>query len=91
MKIIVYVNWDDESIISEREYQEYRNKEIQEMLDDCYSYEEWLSDYLCGNYTCMEIWNMTNRDRLEIRKKYEQTVNSDFDEDSDYVRVELEI
>ncbi len=91
MKITVYVSWDDESIISEKEYQEYRNKEICEAINDDDVYEEWLSDYLCGNYSHMEVWNLTDKDRLEIRKEYERTVNSNFDEDSDYVRVELEI
>ena len=91
MKITVYVSWDDESIISEKEYQEYRNKEIQEILTDDFAYEEWLSDYLYGNYTHMEVWNLTDKDRLEIRQEYERLTHRDFDEGSDYVRVELEI
>lgn len=91
MKITVYVSWDDESIISEKEYQEYRNKEIQEKLADDFAYEEWLSDHLYDHYTHMEVWNLTDKDRLEIRQEYERLTHSDFDEDSDYARVELEI
>ena len=61
--IVVYVNWDDEEILSEAEYQAKLEDETNIAAADDYQFGEWLNEH----YTADEIWDMNEGEREEIK------------------------
>lgn len=45
MKVTVYVNHEDEAVITEKEYFERLNKATEETAKDNFAFEEWVNDY----------------------------------------------
>lgn len=66
MKTYIYVDWCNHVAISEREYEEMIDKAIErgEFYDD--DFEDWLS----GNYSCIELFEMDEELQMEVRRQY---------------------
>ena len=60
--IVAYVNWSDEEIISEAEYEAKLEEETKIAAADDYQFGQWLNEY----YSADEIWNMAEAEKEEV-------------------------
>ena len=79
MKVTVYVNHEDETIINEKEYLERLDKATEEMTKDNLAFEEWVNDY----YSAYDIWKATPEEREEILKKWKDYCREYISNDGD--------
>ena len=61
-EVVIYVNWADEEIISEAEYQAKLEEETKISAADDYQFGQWLSEH----YNADEVWNMTAEEKDEV-------------------------
>lgn len=61
--IVVYVNWGDEEIISEAEYEAKVEEEANGFAADDYQFGQWLNEH----YNADEIWDMTEAEKEEVK------------------------
>lgn len=69
----VYINWDEQEVLTVEEYEKHLNETMQEMLEDEYILEEWL----CDNY------DYRNMGRMLMDGEYRIKVMAEF---KDYCR-----
>lgn len=60
---VVYVNWDNEEIISEAEYEAKLEEEANALADDIYQFREWLNEHYTADY----IWDMNEAEKEEVK------------------------
>lgn len=84
----VYINWREQEILTEEEYEKHLNEVMQEMLEDDGLLGEWIFDNL----------NYREAGRLAMSEEYRAEVMADFenycrdrarDEEEEYEEVEL--
>lgn len=100
MKIIVYVNWKDEEIITEKEYKE----KIKEVKKDKVNFDNYKSTYLNdyiedfigkSSYAINfeTVFNLTETERQkildEIKEGYEIQVEEEFSEDWEEIEMDI--
>lgn len=65
--ITLYINYDERKIYTEAEMQERINKAMEELsVTDCGEFDE----FLMGNYSCTELFNMPEEEKAEIFDAY---------------------
>lgn len=80
MKIKIYVNWDDEKVLSEKEA-------AKQLVEDKNIFNEWLID----RYTPEELLKMKDNEQEKVRQKYKEYCETTI-KDMDYYDVhEIEI
>ena len=100
MKVIIYVNWKDEEIITEKEYTE----KLKEVKKDKENFDDYKSSYL-NDYieefidrspypkNFETVFNLTEAERQkildEIKEGYEAQVEEDFSEEWEEVEVDI--
>ena len=63
----LYINYDERKIYTEAEMQERINKAVEELsVTDCGEFDE----FLAGNYSCTELFNMSEERKAEIFDAY---------------------
>lgn len=90
MKVTVYVNHEDEAVITEKEYFERLNKATEETAKDNFAFEEWVNDY----YSAYDVWTATSEKQEEIRKKWKDYCRDYLENDGDmqwWIDYELEV
>ena len=100
MKVIVYANWEEEEIITEKEYK----KRLEEEKTNKYNFEEFVSNYLSDDIKCYlsnkresitfaRVFNLTEKERTEIidgmREIFKNQVEEDFS--NEWKEVEINI
>ena len=100
MKVIVYANWREEEIITEKEYK----KKLEERKANKYDFEEYVSDYLSDdieNYfeekreriDYARVFNLTEKERAEIidgmRESFKNQVEQDLSEEWEEVEIDI--
>jgi hypothetical protein len=100
MKVIIYVNWREEEVITEKEYKE----KLEEMKTDKKSFERYVSDYLSDDIESYlrdkreplcyaSVFNLTEKERKEIidgmREGFKNQVEEDFSEEWEDVEIEV--
>ena len=100
MKVVVYVNWRDEEIITEKEYKE-KIKEIKKDKENFEDYKDsYLNDYIKDFLNqspypeCFDtVFNFTEVERQKILDKvkegYEYQVEQDMTEDWDKIEIDI--
>lgn len=68
MKVIVYVNWHEEGVISEKEYKEKIEKSANEYAKSFGDFSDWLND----QYHADDIWGMSENDRNAVKEEYRE-------------------
>ena len=58
MTVKLMVNWRNREITTERELADKIDERVKNMLEDKECYEEYLDDYIDGNYTKMELFGI---------------------------------
>lgn len=66
MKITVYADFNNEEVITEKEYLKRLNEAATEMTEDTSLFNEWLED----TYSSSDIWRATSEQREEILKEW---------------------
>lgn len=66
MKITVYADFNNEEVITEKEYLKRLNEAVAEMAEDTALFYEWLED----TYSASEIWRATPEKHEEIIKEW---------------------
>jgi hypothetical protein len=100
MKVIVYANWREEEIITEKEYKE----KIKEIKKDKENFEDYKSSYL-EDYiedfidrspypkNFETVFNLTETERQkildDIREGYENQVEEDFSDEWEEVEIDI--
>ena len=100
MKVIVYANWGEEEIITEKEYK----KRLEEEKTNKYNFEEFVSNYLSDDIKyylsnkresipLARVFNLTEKERAEIidgmRESFKNQVEEDFS--NEWKEVEIDI
>ena len=100
MKVIVYVNWRDEEIITEKEYKE----KIKEIKEDKENFEDYKNSYL-NDYIedfidkspypkyFETVFNFTEVERRtildDVKEGYENQVEQDMEDDWEEVEIDI--
>jgi hypothetical protein len=100
MKVIVYVNWREEEIITEKEYKEKMTevKKDKEIFDDYKS--SYLNDYIeefidksPHPLNFETVFNLTEAERQkildEVREGYENQVEEEFSDEWEEVEIDI--
>lgn len=61
----VYVNWNDEDILTAKQYEDLMEEKVKELENDEDAFIEWLD----RNYSASELWeeNVTERENIKAR------------------------
>lgn len=84
----IYINWDEQEVLTAEEYEKHLNEVMQEMLED----ESLLGEWLCDNYSYHHIGRlMLNEEyRVEMMAEYENYCRERArEEEEEYEEVEL--
>ncbi len=94
MKVAVWVRheWSrggacDIKVVSNKEYQEIRQANIEEMFHNDDDFYEWLRD----SFSIDELWNMSYERKKEIVEEWKECCAGNFDSYSDWNSYEIEI
>jgi hypothetical protein len=87
MKVKIFVDWDEQEVISEAEYKERIRQESEKRMADKEYFHEWLGD----NYTPQAIWELTEAGRIEVQGLWERECKDTVEVESDFVMTEIEI
>lgn len=68
MKVIVYVNWHEEEVISEKEYKEKIEKSANEYVESHADFADWLAEH----YNSDAIWFMEEAEKEIVREEYRE-------------------
>lgn len=100
MKVIVYANWREEEIITEKEYKE----KLEKLKTSKADFEEYVSDYLSDDIECYlrdkreplsyaRVFNLTEKERAEIidgmREDFKNQVEEEFSEEWEEVEIDI--
>lgn len=66
MKVTVYVNWNEQKILTENEYKEEINRCAEDFCADDNNFEEWLDMH----YDPLELYNLEGNQKDEVRKAF---------------------
>ena len=66
MKVTVYVNWNEQKVYSESEYEVEVIHRIEEFCEDNDNFVEWLE----ANYTTIEMFNLEGEQKEEARQAF---------------------
>lgn len=100
MKVIVYVNWKDEEIITEKDYKE-KIKEIKKDKENFDDYKSsYLNDYIeefidrspyAKNFETVFNFTETERQKIldEIKEGYEIQVEEDLSDEWEEVEIDI--
>lgn len=81
MKVIVYANWNEREVISEKEYKEMIEKSAEEYVESYADFADWLND----NYHPDDIWEMSENDRNAVKEEYREVCHCSAEEEvNDY-------
>lgn len=65
MKVNIYVDWDNKQIMSDTEVLDY----IAHCTDDYVKEDDYLEEWLCNNYTMIDLWHLSDEARLKAEDK----------------------
>ena len=100
MKVIVYANWEEEEIITEKEYKE-KIEEIKKDKESFYDYKSsYLNDYIEEfidnspyRLSFETVFNLTEAERQkildDIREGYETQAEEDLSEEWEEVEIDI--
>lgn len=98
MKIKLFVNWENERILKEKEYEEKTIEGAKDQEEDEYAFSDFLDDYLnrkcgCRSEKLAYIFNLNEEDRKEILKLWKkdclETSRNNLSYDYDVIEIEV--
>jgi len=90
-KIIIYVDWENQEILFTDEDFDKTRERIRQALED--EGEVDFKDFLENNYSAFEIYEMSDRDKIDVRDDFEEWADSLVDDrfEDTYEEVEIEV
>lgn len=64
--ISIYINWNEQEIMTQEEYERIKNDRLDEKLQDDWDFNEWLA----GEYNLYEVFSMDEYEKDEARERY---------------------
>ena len=95
MKIKIYVNWDEDEILTEKEFDNFKKNKVADILGDEYDRADYINDYLRNvkGYDHADLLFMDEEDRREVEdlatKYLAECVGEELDKD--FKEIELEV
>lgn len=62
----IYINWNDQELMTQEEYERIRDDRLDEKLQDDWDFNEWLA----GEYNLNEIFDMSEDEKDDVRDRY---------------------
>lgn len=81
-QVVIYVNWNDEDIISEAEYEAKLEEEANISAADTYQFGQWLHEH----YNADEIWDMSDGEKEEVKADWLKYCRECMEEELGYER-----
>ena len=75
MTIKVYVDWSEEEIINEAEYEKILKEEVKELMDDNWEFNCWLGEV--EGYSLADIFHFSDKDKQKVRAAWEKQCTED--------------
>ncbi len=95
MRITIYVDWKHEEVLSEKEYKEFKERKVNEIADDYFEDDYEFGEFLGENYTCADIFKMTDEEREKVKAEWKaqckESAEETFADDWVYEEVEVEV
>ena len=100
MKVVVYANWREEEIITEKEYKE----KLEKLKTNKADFQEYVSDYLSDDIESylrdkrepldyVRVFNLTDQERKEIidgmRESFKNQVEEDFSNEWEEIEIDI--
>mgnify|MGYP004463520983 CR=1 FL=1 len=73
MKVTIYVNWIEQRVMTEDEYNKEINRRVKEFCEDEDNFEDWLD----ANYSTLELYRIEGKQKEEVRKEFLRTTRDD--------------
>ena len=70
MKVTVYVNWNEQKVYSESEYEVELINRVEEFCEDNDNFAEWLEE----NYSTIEIFNLESKQKEKAYQAFREYV-----------------
>jgi hypothetical protein len=89
MKVKMYINWREEEILTEKEFQNRVNEVVKDIMED----EDEFSRICCGEFNAFELFYMDSKNKNDIEKIESiarKGIESDFKCDG-WEKLEIEI
>lgn len=67
--VTVYVDYNNQEVLNEEEYQARLEEKLEEMLEDEWEFNDWLA----AEYTIRELFDMTADEREEALERWHST------------------
>lgn len=87
MKIKVYVDWDDNRILSQKQHLEEQSNDVKDLFED----DNLFEDFLFQNYSSTELYKMDDETKEEIRQDFLDYCQDKVEIDDVFDEVTLEI
>ena len=90
-KITIYVDWENQEILSNEEEINDAKENIRQALED--DGEIDFREFLENNYSAFEIYEMSERDKIEVGTEFDEEAENMIDDrfDSTYEKIEIEV
>lgn len=89
-KVKILVDWSNSEVITKEEFETRKAKELEWWANDADSWNDWLA----GKYYLREVFDMTEKEKEEVRAEYlndaENQVLEGIMEDLEWVTIDLE-
>lgn len=66
MKVTVYVNWNEQKVMTEEKYNEEITRRAEEFCKEDENFANWLDE----NYSTLELYNIEGKQREEVRRAF---------------------
>ena len=87
MKIKIYVDYENQNVLTEEDLKEVLAERIKSYKDDNAAFEDWLND----RYSVFEIFNMNGVELDKVVERWEGVCEADAEEDMGRELTEYEI
>lgn len=87
MTIKIFVDWRNEEILTEEEY----DKRAREMAEELRTNDYDFSEFLTHRYTCLELWDADDKERATIMECWVDKCLEDAYNELGFDEVELEV
>jgi hypothetical protein len=87
MKIKIYVDYENQSVLTEEQYKEVLTERAKSYKADDGAFRDWLND----NYEAFKIFNMKSHELEKVMERWEGVCEADAEDDMNIELTEYEL
>ncbi len=92
MKVTIYVDWDDGRIFTEKEYDDWKNQQVKNIIQDLDERNGRASDFFCDKSIDVANILFMNVEEIEkLRGEYYQYLRENAIQDDYFSKIELDV